>query len=723
MIDDVIHAGVEETLTWLTTKDPGLKQLLEEAHGYAVFPSVGRASVVLGGARGHGEVFEEGKPIGFATLTQMTVGLQVGGQTFSELILFGDKDALEVFKNGMVRFTANASAVFVRGATGTTDSHAFVAKAYSRGGMLLEASLGGQKFTFHEHLPEKKGKRESQREIPGEGRDEAKLPSPPSEPQAALEREREEESASEVGTPYEAEAADADEEAPPNEGLESAEEGRRYDAEAGSPGSEEGLETAPEQGYEAEVAEEVPAPDEGFEAAPAEGAAYEAAEAAPAEGLVTGPERHEGNDAVPSEAEPGGGASTATEAAWRSRPQGPNGAAAEAAGAAGAGAGAVSKAGAGVKRRLAGTGRKLVGKVAHGVSKRAGPRGLNRVGVMLAARRYPTLVGKPLHLLDRIKDAATALDDEVTFGPVLSAQVDAALRRMTERDPGLNEMLDKGYGYAVFPLVGKAAAALGIGFGRGEVYEHGKLIGYARIVQLTLGVQVGGEAYDQLMVFENEGALERFKAGKLAFAANASAVIVKAGAAATTNYSSGTAVFVHPVGGLMIELGSGGQAFTFRRKVLGAPGVEASGVEAPKDVEASGVEAPKDVAPEVQPKASVADEAADEARPVQPEREASEVKGSASEATAEEPNGGATEVARNAGARAKASLAAARTKASLAAARTSAAAAVARTRATEAVARTRATAAASRTNVTVGDAGTAMKSGIGAFMRRPRSKT
>jgi lipid-binding SYLF domain-containing protein len=101
MLENAIHAGAESTLAWLTAKDPGLKDLIAKSYGYAVFPAVGRAGAVLGLARGHGAVFEHGKPIGFATVTQVTVGAQVGGQTFSELVVFGNKDALEPSRRAM----------------------------------------------------------------------------------------------------------------------------------------------------------------------------------------------------------------------------------------------------------------------------------------------------------------------------------------------------------------------------------------------------------------------------------------------------------------------------------------------------------------------------------------------------------------------------------------------------------------------------------------------
>jgi lipid-binding SYLF domain-containing protein len=143
-----LHAQVLGALAKLKAKDQGLEELLARAYGYAVLPSVGRASLLLGGARGYGEVFEQGKPIGFTRMTQVTFGVQVGGQTFTKLILFGSKASLEAFKASPMAFNGNLSAVFIRGASGTTNFKDVTAHAYSRGGMLLEASLGGQKFKF-----------------------------------------------------------------------------------------------------------------------------------------------------------------------------------------------------------------------------------------------------------------------------------------------------------------------------------------------------------------------------------------------------------------------------------------------------------------------------------------------------------------------------------------------------------------------------------------------
>jgi len=143
-----LHAEVLGALARLKAKDQGIEGVLKKAYGYAVLPSIGRASLLVGGARGYGEVYAQGQLVGFTRVTQLTFGVQVGGQTFTKLIVFGSKESLEAFKHSPLAFNGNLSAVFIRGASGTTDFKDVTAHAYSRGGMLLEASLGGQKFRF-----------------------------------------------------------------------------------------------------------------------------------------------------------------------------------------------------------------------------------------------------------------------------------------------------------------------------------------------------------------------------------------------------------------------------------------------------------------------------------------------------------------------------------------------------------------------------------------------
>lgn len=155
--------------------------------------------------------------------------------------------------------------------------------------------------------------------------------------------------------------------------------------------------------------------------------------------------------------------------------------------------------------------------------------------------------------------------------PTLDEDVQATLERLEQKDRGLKQFLKKAYGYAVFPSVGKAALVVGGSYGHGEVFERGKRIGFATLAQTTIGVQVGGDTYSEVIAFESKETLDRFKKGRLAFAANASAVLVKAGAAGTADYEKGVSVFVYSEGGMLLELAIGGQKFKFRPLSEGPP--------------------------------------------------------------------------------------------------------------------------------------------------------
>jgi lipid-binding SYLF domain-containing protein len=163
---------------------------------------------------------------------------------------------------------------------------------------------------------------------------------------------------------------------------------------------------------------------------------------------------------------------------------------------------------------------------------------------------------------------ANALNKESEVSHLLHAEVGATLKRMVEKDPGLAKALQQAYGFVVFPSVGKAGLALGCSYGLGEVFKKDKLVGYGAIVQLTLGVQVGGQTFSELVLFQDENTLNTFKQSKVGFAANASTVIVKAGAAATNSYKGGMQVFVDAEGGLMLELAIGIQKLIFRPAAL-----------------------------------------------------------------------------------------------------------------------------------------------------------
>ncbi len=130
-----------------------LKPYFKKARGYAVFPNVGKGGIGIGGARGSGEVFENGNVIGKTTLTQLSIGFQLGGQAFSQIIFFKDKKSLDRFTEGNFEFGASASAALItEGANASADySDGVAVHTFSKGGLMYEASIGGQKFSYEEY--------------------------------------------------------------------------------------------------------------------------------------------------------------------------------------------------------------------------------------------------------------------------------------------------------------------------------------------------------------------------------------------------------------------------------------------------------------------------------------------------------------------------------------------------------------------------------------------
>ena len=127
-----------------------LKPYFKEAAGFAVFPNIAKAGLGFGGARGSGEVFEDGKVIGSTTVTQLSFGFQLGGQAFSQIIFFQNKRDIDRFTDGNFEFGASASAALItEGANASVDyTNGVAVMTFSKGGLMYEASIGGQKFTF-----------------------------------------------------------------------------------------------------------------------------------------------------------------------------------------------------------------------------------------------------------------------------------------------------------------------------------------------------------------------------------------------------------------------------------------------------------------------------------------------------------------------------------------------------------------------------------------------
>ena len=145
----------------------------------------------------------------------------------------------------------------------------------------------------------------------------------------------------------------------------------------------------------------------------------------------------------------------------------------------------------------------------------------------------------------------------------LEQESQSAVNRMRNADTGIDKALKEAYGHVIFPKAGKGGFIVGGGYGRGVAYEQGRQVGFADITQLSAGLQIGGQAFSELIIFQNKEALDRFKNNQLTFSANASGVIVKKGVATAVNYDNGVAVFVLPVAGAMAEASIGGQKFTF----------------------------------------------------------------------------------------------------------------------------------------------------------------
>ena len=131
-------------------KDPGLARIFAKSAGYVVFPTVAKGGLGVGGARGKGYVYQHGRLIGRSTLTQLTIGLQAGGQAYSEVIFFKDATALENFKQGHLKLDAQASAVALteRVSADLAYRNGVAIVTMAEGGLMYEASVGGQKLSF-----------------------------------------------------------------------------------------------------------------------------------------------------------------------------------------------------------------------------------------------------------------------------------------------------------------------------------------------------------------------------------------------------------------------------------------------------------------------------------------------------------------------------------------------------------------------------------------------
>jgi len=173
------------------------------------------------------------------------------------------------------------------------------------------------------------------------------------------------------------------------------------------------------------------------------------------------------------------------------------------------------------------------------------------------------------------------------FGQTAWADTDADAVESFRKAGESGTYFNNSYGYAIFPTIGKAGIGIGGAHGSGGVYAGGKKTGTSKMTQVTIGFQLGGQAFSQIIFFEDERAFKSFTSGNFEFSAQASAVAITAGVSAEANtgggtstgvsggrndastssvsgYRKGMAIFTIAKGGLMYEAALGGQKYSYK---------------------------------------------------------------------------------------------------------------------------------------------------------------
>jgi len=145
------------------------------------------------------------------------------------------------------------------------------------------------------------------------------------------------------------------------------------------------------------------------------------------------------------------------------------------------------------------------------------------------------------------------------------ADATAAKAEFIKTDPKMASNFETAYGYVIFPNVGKGAVGVGGASGNGVAYEQGAKVGMAKLTQVTIGFQLGGQSYREVIFFESKKDMDRFKENKIELSAQVSAVAAAAGASANAKYVEGVMVFTMQKGGLMYEASVGGQKLKYEK--------------------------------------------------------------------------------------------------------------------------------------------------------------
>ena len=179
---------------------------------------------------------------------------------------------------------------------------------------------------------------------------------------------------------------------------------------------------------------------------------------------------------------------------------------------------------------------------------------------------------------------AAIIISALTFSNMARADSYSDTIGVFKKSPAVQPFFKSAYGYAVFPTIGKGGIGIGGAYGKGQVYKGGKVTGTTKLFKATIGFQLGGQAFSEMIFFQDKRAYDDFTGGNFEFDAAVSAVAITAGVQASvgsegktagasagpatgtqakTNYRKGMVVFVHAKGGLMYEAAIGGQKFSF----------------------------------------------------------------------------------------------------------------------------------------------------------------
>jgi lipid-binding SYLF domain-containing protein len=145
-----IREKADAALAKARAADPSLTHLVRNSYGCAVFPSIGKGGFGLGGAYGRGILYERGVFVGYCDMSQASLGFQLGAQTYTEIIVFAAKEAVNQFKTGKFAFDAQATAVALKSGAGANARYSAGVAIFTmdEAGLMYEASVGGQKFSY-----------------------------------------------------------------------------------------------------------------------------------------------------------------------------------------------------------------------------------------------------------------------------------------------------------------------------------------------------------------------------------------------------------------------------------------------------------------------------------------------------------------------------------------------------------------------------------------------